>query len=99
MYKEGFFKEQVASAQALREDHGNIYEQGYVSCMYDSEARHLQALRTSTLTWKCRGCDSVSMYKRRSTSKLVTRTWAHIHWMVWIIGTLIAMCASNVRIL
>jgi len=23
------FKEQVASAQAFREDHGNIYEQGY----------------------------------------------------------------------
>ena len=24
------FKEQAASAQAFREDHGNIYEQGYM---------------------------------------------------------------------
>lgn len=57
------FKEQAESAQALREDYGNTYEQGYVSCLYDSEARHLQALRTSTLTWKCRDCDAVPMYK------------------------------------
>ena len=38
----GIFKEQAALAQALREDHGNIYEQGYMPWLYDSEARHFK---------------------------------------------------------
>jgi len=67
-------KIKAALAQAFLEDYGILFEQGFMSCLYDSEAKHVQMstrghLRFRLHVWERRGCKAETIHKRSSTYK------------------------------